>query len=114
MNAQRDLEPLLRAHFDAHADRSVLDGQLRVIAHRTAGSRQRPAWLAALRSPPMSTTAISRPAVPRVGWMLVALSALLILALAVALLVGGRLTKPAPFNGLISFGRMDGVQGDTV
>jgi hypothetical protein len=112
MNTAPDLVQELRAHFDTHADRAVLDGQLEAVVARTASIRQRPAWLAALRSPHVSATpAVARPAVPRLSWALVALVLLLILVT----LFGSKPATPAsPFNGMISFGRHDDALGDTV
>ena len=114
MNTQRDLEMLLRAHYEARAERTVPDGQLVSILDRTAGRRQRPAWLASLRSPTMSaTTLAARPAIPRAAWLLVAIGALL--AIVVGALVIGRPTTPEkPLNGRIVFGRFDNALGDTV
>jgi hypothetical protein len=115
MTAQRDLDSLLRDHFESHADRAVLDGQLDAIVDRTASLGQRPGWLAGLRSTSMSaTSAVARPAVPRVAWVVVVLGLLIVLAIAALVIGGARLTKPAPFNGMIAFGRMDAAQGDTV
>ena len=115
MTAPRDLDRLLRAHFESHADRAVLDGQLDAIVDRTARLGQRPGWLAGLRSTSMSATnVLARPAVPRVAWVAVVLALLIVAAIAGLLISGGHLTKPAPFNGMIAFGRMDAAQGDTV
>jgi Tol biopolymer transport system component len=115
MTAQRDLDRLLRDHFGSHADRAVLDGQLDAIVDRTAGLGQRPGWLARLRSTSMSaTSAVARPAMPRLAWVAVVLGLLILVAIAALVIGGARLTKPAPFNGMISFGRMDAAQGDTV
>jgi len=76
MNEQRDFEQVLRAHFEARAERTVMDGQLATILDRTVSRRQRPAWLAALRSPSMSASSIAaRPAIPRAAWLLLPLSA---------------------------------------
>ena len=114
MNTQRDLDLLLRVHYEARADRTVPDGQLAAILDRTAGRRQAPAWLAALRSPTMSSTAIAaRPAIPRSAWLLVAVGALFVI-LAGVLLIGRPTPPPPPFNGLIVFGRMNEALGDTL
>jgi hypothetical protein len=93
----------------------VLDGQLEAVADRTASLRQRPGWLAGLRSTSMSaTTAAGRIAVPR-GSLVLALIGLLVILAVGALAAGAiRLPKPTPFNGMISFGRHDAAQGDTV
>jgi WD40-like Beta Propeller Repeat len=115
MTGNRDLEQLLRGHLESHADRTVLEGQLDAVVGRTASVRQRPGWLAGLRSTAMSaTSAFARPAVPRAAWALVVLGLLFVLALAALVVGGARLTKPTPFNGMISFGRQDASQGDTV
>ena len=115
MTAQRDLDRLLHDHFESHADRAVFDGQLDAIVDRTAGLRQRPGWLAGLRSNAMSATdAVARPAVPRAAWVFVVVGLLIVIAIAALAVSGARLTKPKPFNGMISFGRMDAAQGDTV
>ena len=114
MTAQRALDQLLRAHFERHADRSVLDHQLEAIADRTARIRQRPGWLAGLRSHAMSAiAAVDRPAIPRAALALVAVGLLILIALAV-LGVGGSRQPPTPFNGLISFLRMDASSGGAV
>jgi Tol biopolymer transport system component len=115
MTAPRDLDRVLRDHFETYADRAVLDGQLDAIVDRTARLGQRPAWLAGLRSQTMSATnTIARPAVPRATWVVAAVGLLIILAIAALVISGARLTKPTPFNGMIAFGRMDAAQGDTV
>jgi hypothetical protein len=115
MTASRDLDRLLRAHFESHADRSVLDGQLNAIADRTARIRQRPGWLAVLRSHTMSATdAIARPTMPRTAWVLVALGLLAVLAVAALAFGGARLTKPTPFNGMIAFGSHDAAKDQTI
>lgn len=110
MNDQHDLEQELRVHFDTRADRTVLDGQLDAVVIRTVAIRQRPGWLADLRSTVMTTTnVLARPTVPRLAWALVLLGLLTLLAVG-ALIVGGKPTPPPPFNGMIVFGREDGGQ----
>ena len=114
MNHQHDLEQELRAYLHTRADRTVLDRQLDAVAARTATIRQRPGWLAGLRSTFMSTTSVlARPTVPRLAWALVALGLLVVLALG-AFIAGGGPPPPPPFNGMIAFGRVDPAQGDTV
>lgn len=113
MTLNRDVEQLLRTHFEERGDRTVGDGQVASIVDRVANRRQRPVWLAALRSPFMTATAITRPAVPRVAWI-VAVGILAGLLIGAALFVGSNLPKPQPINGLIVFGRMDNSLGDTV
>ena len=61
----------------------------------------------------MTATAITRPAVPRVAWI-VAVGILAGLLVGAALFVGSNLPKPQPVNGLIVFGRFDATLGDTV
>jgi hypothetical protein len=61
-----------------------------------------------------ATNTIAQPAVPRATWVVVAVGLLIVLAIAALVIGGARLTKPAPFNGMIAFGRMDAAQGDTV
>jgi hypothetical protein len=115
MNAHRDVDLLLRSHLEATADRSVSDGQIDAVLDLTAGRRQQPAWLAALRSHPMTTTArsLGRPMSAPV-WALVIL-ALLIAILATGLTVGGWRPFTAPIvNGPIVFGRFDAAVDDTV
>jgi WD40 repeat protein len=112
MTIQRDLQHQLRAHFEERADRTVIDGQLAAILDTTARRRQRPAWLAALRSPSMTVITLERPTTPRVAWTVVAL-ALLILALVAAFLVAGIKLPGPPANGQIVFGRMNAALGDT-
>jgi hypothetical protein len=113
MNLNRDVEHLLRTQFEERGDRTVGDGQVASILDRVATHRQRPAWLAALRSPFMTATAITRPAVPRVAWI-VAVGILAGLLIGAALFVGSNLPKPQPVNGLIVFGRMNDALDDTV
>jgi hypothetical protein len=111
MNDPRGLERVLRVHFESRANRTVLDGQLARVLAITARTAQRPAWLVALRSNPMTTISIpARPAIPRAAWLLIVLG--LILALALAALYVGR--PSTPFNGRIVYGRMDKALGDTV
>jgi hypothetical protein len=115
MNAHRDVDLLLRSHFETTADRTVSDGQIEAVLDLTVGRRQQPAWLAALRSHPMTTTArsLGRPLSAPV-WALVIL-ALLIAILAAGLTVGGWRLGPAPIvNGPIVFGRFDPALDDTV
>ncbi len=116
MTAQRDVELFLRAHLEATADRTVADGQVDAILATTVGRRQQPAWLASLRSHPMSTTArtLGRP-MSAPGWALLLILALLIATAAVGLTVGGWRLAPAPvLNGPIVFGRFDPAVSDTV
>jgi Tol biopolymer transport system component len=117
MTAYRDVDVSLRSHLEAAADRTVSDGQIEAILATTAGRRQQPAWLASLRSHPMSTTARSfgRPfSAP--AWAMLIILALLIAIAAVGLTVGGWRLAPAPLpaNGPIVFGRVDTALGDTV
>ncbi len=110
MNDQHDLEQGLRVHFDTRADRTVLAGQLDAVVARTARVRQRPGWLAGLRSIFMTTTnSLARPTVPRLAWALVLLGLLIVLAVG-ALIVSGGSRPPPPFNGMIVFGREDSGQ----
>jgi WD40 repeat protein len=116
MNADRDVQLFLRAHFDATADRTIADGQVDSILAATAGHRQQSAWLASLRSLPMSTTArsLGRP-ISAPAWALLLILALLIATAAVGLTVGGWRPTPAPvLNGPIVFGRFDPAVSDTV
>ena len=114
MNDQHDFEQELRVHLTTRADRTVLDGQLDAVVARTASVRQRPGWLAGLRSTFMTTTSVlARPTVPRLAWALVLLGLLIVLTVG-ALIVGGTPPAPPPFNGMIAFGRMDAAQDDTV
>jgi hypothetical protein len=112
MTTQRDVELRLRRHFEDRADRTVADGQIPGILVRTAGLRQRPAWLVALRSPTMTDLAISRPAAPR-ALGLVAILTLLALALVAAYLVVASIPPAKPINGQIVVGRMNEALGDT-
>jgi hypothetical protein len=114
MNEQHDLEQALRGHLNTRADRTVLDGQLDAVVARTASLRQRPGWLAGLRSTFMTTTtALARPTVPRLAWALVLIGLLTVLAVG-ALIAGVGPPPPPPFNGMIAFSRVDPAQGDTV
>ncbi len=116
MNADRDVELYLRAHFDATADRSIADGQVESILAASAGRRQQPAWLASLRSLPMSTTArsLGRP-ISAPAWALLLILGLLIAIAAAGLTVGNWRPFTAPIqNGLIAFGRFDASVSDTV
>jgi hypothetical protein len=112
MNESVDLERVLRSHFEARADRTVLDGQVASVLEATAATRQRAAWLADLRSYLMTAITLPAPrAVPRVVRVIVALALLLGLAL-VAFSVGYH--PGPPTNGRIVFGRYDPILGDTV
>jgi Tol biopolymer transport system component len=115
MTTQRNLELLLRAHFEDHADRATSNDQLGAVLDATAGLRQRPTWLAALRSPSMTATATSTGwrAAPRAAWLLVAVG-LLAAALLAAYLVGSQNRAGPAINGQIVFGRFDESLGDTV
>src|SRR5688572_13896289 len=114
MNARHDLEQRLRIHLHTRAARTVLDGQLDAVVARSATIRQRPGWLAGLRSTFMTTTTVlARPTVPRLGWMLVLIGLLTVLAVG-AFIGGGGAPPPQPFNGMIAFGRHDEAQGNTV
>ncbi|HET8785723.1 MAG TPA: hypothetical protein VFM38_08825 [Candidatus Limnocylindrales bacterium] len=114
MTAHRDVDLFLRAHFDATADPSVVDGQIDAVLTATAGARQQPAWLAVLRSHPMTTTArsLGRPMSP--AWALLIVLALLVAITAVGIGTGAiRIPAPAPVNGPIVFGRYVDAVGDT-
>lgn len=107
MTGMRDLTELLHAHLAAAADPTVLDGQVESVVAATAGSRQRPAWLATLRSDSttMTTRTFGRP-FSSAAWAAI-LILMLVLALAGAItIVGWRPTPPAPvLNGPIIFER---------
>ena len=107
MNTTRDLDQLLRDHFGGRADRAVLDGQLDAILLQTANLRQRPGWLAALRSPSMTTQAIAgRVAVPNVVWLAALVALTLAVLLATVFIVGGRPAGP-PLNGRLLISRFE-------
>ncbi|HET9083453.1 MAG TPA: hypothetical protein VFN41_03540 [Candidatus Limnocylindrales bacterium] len=115
MNAQRDVELFLRAQFEATADATVLDGQIDAVLSATAGRRQQPAWLAALRSYPMTTTTRSfgRP-LSTPAWALLMILALLFVITAVGVTTGTFRLPPAPVvNGPIVFGRYVAAADDT-
>ena len=116
MNAQRDVELMLRAHLEITADRTVVDGQVARILDTTAGRRQQPVWLASLRSHPMTTTARSFGRMHIApGWALFLVLALLIAIVAAGLTVGGWRLTPIPVqNGPIVFGRFSAAVDDTV
>jgi len=111
MNEAPDLDRVLRRHFEARADGTVLDVQLDAVLTRAATMGQRPAWLAARSHPMTAITLRSASAVPRAVLVLAALGLLLVLAFA-ALSVGQR--PGPPINGRIVFGRFDPALGDTV
>jgi WD40 repeat protein len=110
MNIQSNVELALRAHFGERADRTVMDGQLEAVLGRTAGTRQRPGWLAVLRSEPMTVITLVRPTQPRGAWLLVAVG-LLVAALAAAVLLAGQPISTKPTNGQIVIGRMNDALG---
>ena len=115
MTAYRDVDLFLRAHFETTADPSVLDGQIDTVLTATAGRRQQPAWLAALRSHPMSTTArsLGRP-LSSPAWALLIILALLVAITAVGLTTGAIRLPAAPIvNGPIVFGRFVPAADDT-
>jgi hypothetical protein len=110
MSDQHDLEQELRVHLHTRADRTVLDGQLDAVVARTATIRQRPGWLAGLRSNFMTTTTVlTRSTVPRLAWALVLIGLLTVLAVG-ALIAGGGPQPPPPFNGMIAIGRMNAAE----
>jgi hypothetical protein len=114
MTVERDLDQLLRSHFQDRADGTVLDGQLDAVLHEAATFRQRPGWLAALRSPSMTTISIPvRASIPRSAWLLAALALLVVLAM-VAAFVGSHRPPQLPVNGRIVFGRFDAALDGTV
>ena len=116
MSAHRDIDLFLRAYFDETADRTVADGQVETILVATSGQRQRPAWLASLRSLPMSTAtrAFGRP-ISASAWVLLLILGLLIAIAGVGVTVGQWRPFAAPIeNGPIVFGRFDARLGDTV
>lgn len=114
MTSDHTLDQLLRRHYQDCADSTVIDGQLDAILNEAASVRQRPGWLAAMRSPSMTTVAVPRRgSIPRSTWLLAAVTALVVLAMA-AVAVGTRPTSMAPVNGRIVFGRFDAALGDTV
>ena len=115
MNAHRDVDLFLRAHFETTADPSVVDGQIDAVLTVTADRRQEPAWLAALRSHPMTTTARSfgRP-LSSPAWALLLILALLIAITAVGVTTGTiRLPSRPITNGPIVFGRFVPSADDT-
>ena len=116
MNTHHDVELFLRAHFDAIADRTIPDGQVESILAATSGHRQQPAWLASLRSLPMSTTTrtLGRP-ISAPAWALLLILCLLVAIVAAGLTIGGWRLAPAPIvNGPMVFGRFEPAFDDTV
>jgi WD40 repeat protein len=105
MTAQADLDRRLRAHLEATADRTVLEGQLDAVLAETTVTRQRPRWLAARRERSIGPGAVGvpLPTVPRAAWVLAG-TALLVLLLIAALAIGTR-PGPARLTGQIVFGR---------
>lgn len=115
MTAHRDVELFLRAQFEATADATVLDGQIDAVLSATAARRQQPAWLAALRSNPMTTTTRSfgRP-LAQPAWALLMILALLVAITTVGIATGTFRLPPAPVvNGPIVFGRYNANLDDT-
>lgn len=96
MTRYPDLEIALRATFQERADPSSTDAQFDAILDRAVATRQRPTWLAGLRSRAVPTPATpgralrSRQALALVG---VALAAALLAAVA---FVGGPQPQPVP------------------
>jgi TolB protein len=111
MSMSPDLERALRATLDGLADRTVVDGQLDAILDHVARRRQRPAWLATLRSLSMAAKPVPFPqvAVSPAWRMLAVAGVILALILATLLAVSGRPFGP-PTNGRIVFGRWDPAQ----
>ena len=104
MNTTPDFDQRLRTHFGDRVDLTVLDRQLDGVLDRTANSRQRPGWLAALRSSLTTTRTIAGgAAVPRAAWVAVLVVLMLVLVLAAAIVVGARPSGP-PLNGRLLFG----------
>jgi dipeptidyl aminopeptidase/acylaminoacyl peptidase len=109
MTTQRDLESILRTHFDTTADRTIVDGQVERVLTRTADRRQLPVWLASLRSRSMSTTArsIGRP-MPSFAWALLFILMLVVAIAAVGVGTGAWRPFGAPVqNGPLVYGRYD-------
>lgn len=116
MTGNPDLERVLRHHFEATADTTVLDGQVAAIAAATVQRRQLPGWLAALRSPTMSTTtrSLGRP-MSATAWALLLIIALSIATVGIAVSTGTWRLPPAPIvNGPIVYGRYTPAVDDTV
>jgi hypothetical protein len=114
MTTNRNLELLLRSHYEATADWTVADDQLGSILDDAAARRQRPAWLAALRSSSMTATTLARPAIPRAAWLLAGAALLATILVVGALLAGSKTVLAPPVNGQIVYATMDDALGDTV
>jgi dipeptidyl aminopeptidase/acylaminoacyl peptidase len=109
MNRNANLEQVVRAHFNNHADPSVREGQLDRIIDRVAPMRQRPGWTIPERWIPMSAISTRLAAAPRLPLRVVALALLVLALVASVLFFAGALrhSVPAPFgpasNGLIAY-----------
>src|SRR5689334_16470520 len=104
MTVTRELDLVLREHFAAHADATVLDGQLEAVIARTSALGQRPGLLSHVMQGPLTVTrGFVRPAPWAAGATAVLLALVLLLLLAVT--AGTHPTPRGPFNGLIVFGR---------
>jgi Tol biopolymer transport system component len=116
MNTNFDPDRQLRAHYESTADRTVRDGQLAWVLEEVRRRRQRPGWLAGMRSPTMSAETLARnPVAGRRALAPILLAGLiLLLVLAAAFAAGAGPFKSGPTNGRIVFGRFDSVQKDTV
>src|SRR5689334_6838060 len=97
MNAGDDLGPALRSWFERTSDAPPPDLHARVI-QRVRGSRQRPAWLAAIR-----IGSVGRPGgAARAMSMVVLFGTVVAIALlgVIAVLAGGRQPAPRPSPAL--------------
>jgi WD40 repeat protein len=114
MTTSNDFERQLRRYYEAHGQVRTSIGLIQSVIDETATIRQRPGWLAALRSPSMTATTIAGGvARPRT---LALVGAALLLALA-ALAAGLLGSKPAPhpiINGPLAYGLNEPSLGDTV
>jgi Tol biopolymer transport system component len=105
MTTTFDLERQLRVHFESSADGSVRQPQLAWVLEEVRRRRQRPGWLAGLRSPSMTADTIALTPVTRRRVLAPVLAAGLILLLLAAAFfaVGGRPLGSGPINGRIVY-----------
>jgi Tol biopolymer transport system component len=117
LTGRRDLTEILHAHLAAAADPTVLEGQVESVVAAAARRRQRPAWLASLRSHSMTTPirAFGRP-LSSAAWTAILILTLLLAVAVGAITIGGwRPMPPASIvNGPIIFWQQHPMLDDMV
>jgi len=112
MTARNDFDRIISERLDVRAGHRTPDYLDEILA-RTARTRQRPAWSSLERLLPMELTITRRLApFPRIGWALVVLAILLLVA--AALLAAGVGQRRVPHFGAAANGQMAFVDGSNL